>query len=395
MKLSKQEARELIVKYHMINTNDHPKGMDGIRHIFDRLQSIQYDPLNVVGTNPELVLQSRILDFNKNLLDRALYEERLLIDAWDKQMCIYQTKDFPLMSRIRKHRGKLEIDTLNYRLQIDALSYIDQILEIIEEKGPIYAKDIKLGESIKHKWGQTKPSSATLDYLFQVGKIGVFNKKNTMKQYDLIERLIHHHDDEDAFESDELFAEYYLLRRIKSMGLVSNKNGVHFSGLFIDKKEDRTEYLNRLLHKELIVEVEIESLKGNYYVFNEALKLHNQIENRVSFLAPLDNMIWDRNLLKDLFDFEYTWEVYTPKVNHKYGYYVLPILYGSTFIGRIEFDQQRNSDTLRVKNIWYENGFKITKNYENEFNRALHKFSAYLGAHGFENLTDNKNSEIA
>ncbi|MCF7931482.1 MAG: winged helix DNA-binding domain-containing protein [Acholeplasmataceae bacterium] len=383
IRLTKQEAREYMVQYHMINTDDQCRGMDGILAVFDRLQSIQYDPLNVVGTNPELVLQSRVIDFKKDLLDQALYQDRVLIDAWDKQMSIYQTKDFPLMSRIRKHRGELEIHTLKYRLQLDALKYIDEVLSIIKEKGPIFAKDINIGDSIKHKWGQTKPSSATLDYLFQIGKIGVYNKKNTMKQYDLMERLTHHLDTEDSFSDDDTFIEYYLERRMKSMGLVSLKNGVHFSGLYIEKKENRVHFLTYLINKGIVTEIEIESLSGKYYVLTELLHPTNKLISKVSFLAPLDNLIWDRNILKDVFEFEYTWEVYTPKSKHKYGYYVLPILYGSQFIGRIEFEIQRNSDPLKVKNIWYEEDFKITKKYENELDKALKRFATYLGANDF------------
>jgi len=383
IQLTKQEAREYMVRYHMINTNDHLNGMDGIHTVFNRLQSIQYDPLNVVGTNSELVLQSRISGFRKELLDQALYQDRFLIDAWDKQMSIYQTKDYPLMARIRKHRGELEIHTLKYRLQLDAMSYIDDVLDIIKEKGPVFAKDINIGDSIKHKWGQTKPSSATLDYLFQIGKIGIYSKKNTMKQYDLIERLIHHHDQEDEFSNDESFIEYYLLRRIKSMGLVSNKSGVHFSGLYIDKKENRAYFLNNLIQKGFITEIAIEELKEKYYVLTELLHQTNEIVDNVSFLAPLDNMIWDRKLLKDLFDFDYTWEVYTPKSKHKYGYYVLPMLYGSQFIGRIEFEIQRNSSPLTVKNIWFEENFQKSKKFEMQLDKALIRFSKYLGSKNY------------
>jgi len=383
LKLTKQQAREMMIKYHMINTDDHLKGTEGISYIFNRLHAIQYDPLNVVGTNSELVLQSRMIDFKKEMLEEALYQNRSLIDGWDKQMCIYQTKDYPAMNRIRKYRGELEIDTLKYRLQLDALSYIDQVLDIIKEKGPIFARDINLGEAIEHKWGHTKPSSATLDYLFQIGKIGIANKKNTMKAYDLIERLISHYDQEDDFSDDASFIEYYLLRRIQSMGLVSNKSGVHFSSSHIDKKDIRTKYLKILVDKNLVTEIEIDSMKDKYYIVNEALNLENKILDQISFLAPLDNMIWDRALIKDLFDFDYTWEVYTPKIKHKYGYYVLPILYGSNFIGRIEFEKQRKDEVLIVKTIWLEDDFKVTKKYQLALDKAIKKFADYLGASSF------------
>ena len=96
-------------------------------------------------------------------------------------------------------------------------------------------------------------------------------------------------------------------------------------------------------------------------------------------------MIWDRVLIKDLFDFDYTWEVYTPKIKQKYGYYVLPMLFGDRFIGRIEFEKQRKLEPLIVKNIWLEESFNITKKYELELDNALIKFAKYLGAESYIN----------
>ena len=47
---------------------------------------------------------------------------------------------------------------------------------------------------------------------------------------------------------------------------------------------------------------------------------------RVRFLAPLDNLLWDRRLVEAIFGFEYRWEVYVPAEKRKYGYYVLPVM---------------------------------------------------------------------
>ena len=57
---------------------------------------------------------------------------------------------------------------------------------------------------------------------------------------------------------------------------------------------------------------------------------------RLEFLAPLDPMLWDRKLIEAIWNYQYSWEIYTPAVKRKYGYYVLPVVYGDRFIGRIE-----------------------------------------------------------
>lgn len=66
-------------------------------------------------------------------------------------------------------------------------------------------------------------------------------------------------------------------------------------------------------------------------------------------MAPLDNLLWDRNLIRMIFDFDYKWEIYTPVEKRKYGHYVLPILYGDRLIGRIEAPYDRKEKQLNVK----------------------------------------------
>jgi uncharacterized protein YcaQ len=76
----------------------------------------------------------------------------------------------------------------------------------------------------------------------------------------------------------------------------------------------------------------------------------------VAFLAPLDPFVWDRDLLRSLFDFDYVWEVYVPARKRRWGYYVLPVLYGDRLVGRVEPRIERSSGALRVLGLWWEDG---------------------------------------
>ena len=78
----------------------------------------------------------------------------------------------------------------------------------------------------------------------------------------------------------------------------------------------------------------------------------------MAFLAPLDPLCWDRDLLRRLFDFDYVWEVYVPAAKRRWGYYVLPILYGDRLVGRIEPRSTGRRGTLRVLGLWWEPGFE-------------------------------------
>jgi uncharacterized protein YcaQ len=77
----------------------------------------------------------------------------------------------------------------------------------------------------------------------------------------------------------------------------------------------------------------------------------------VAFLAPLDPLMWDRKLLQQLYGFDYIWEVYVPAAKRRWGYYVLPILFGDRLVGRIEPRLDRKTGTLEVLGLWFEDGF--------------------------------------
>jgi uncharacterized protein len=77
----------------------------------------------------------------------------------------------------------------------------------------------------------------------------------------------------------------------------------------------------------------------------------------VAFLAPLDPFVWDRDFLRRCYGFDYVWEVYVPAPKRRWGYYVLPILFGDRLVGRIEPRIDRRGDKLRVLNAWWEDGF--------------------------------------
>jgi len=77
----------------------------------------------------------------------------------------------------------------------------------------------------------------------------------------------------------------------------------------------------------------------------------------VTFLAPLDQFVWDRDFLRSLFGFDYVWEVYVPEAKRRWGYYVLPILFGDRLVGRIEPRIDRATGTVRILGCWWEADF--------------------------------------
>jgi uncharacterized protein YcaQ len=94
----------------------------------------------------------------------------------------------------------------------------------------------------------------------------------------------------------------------------------------------------------------------------------------------LDNLLWDRRLIKALFDFEYIWEVYKPVAERRYGYYVLPILYGDRFVARFEPGRDRETGALVIKNWWWEPGGGACQQLQTDLLCCFQRFLQYLGA---------------
>jgi len=188
---------------------------------------------------------------------------------------------------------------------------------------------------------------------------------------------------ENPCKDEDSFKGWRVLRRIGAVGLLWDKNSTAFLGIDINA-EKRKVILARLLEEEKIRPVIVEGLKPLFYYRSEDAGLMQQIiegsadlKPRMAFMAPLDPLLWDKSLIKALWDFQYSWEIYTPAVKRKYGYYTLPIIYGDRFIGRIEAVPDRKEGVLRVKGLWWEPGIRKTKKLDAALMRTLKSFASF------------------
>lgn len=398
--ISKEELRKFLLVYQGLYTNNTFIGEEGIKKFIERVGCIQYDPLNVVGRNVDLVIQSRIEDYDPVMLEDLLYNKRELIDGWDKMMAIYSVKDWPYFKRVRDERKKEVENVLKNRNSLDAINYVEPVKEFIQKNGSTIPSEIDLGSVEKGRWGHGKLSSATMDYMWNSGELGVKEKKNTQKKYDLIERLLPSEIlyESEPFQNDEEFYKWYVKRRIGSIGAYWDRSGEGWLGNYISNKILRQRILNELVEKEELIFIKVENLKETFYLRKEDISILNDSisinGSNVKFLAPLDNLIWDRKLTRDIFDFDYTWEVYKPIDKRKYGYYVLPVLYGDRIVARFEPELHRGNKPLVIKNWWWEDNFEVTNDCIDSVKEALDKFCKYLKADGISKDSFNKINRI-
>ncbi len=379
--ISRKQARQFLINYHNLNDSQGYVGMAGIVAYFKQVGSIQYDPLNVVGRNADLVLQSRVKDYKPEMLQELLYTQHKLVDGFDKEMCIYLAEDFNRFNRVRIAQSESTKNTLNYRNQLGALDILDEIRECIITKGRIGSKDISIGENRESRWGHKKLSSAALDYLYNIGELCVADKIGTQKIYDFTAHVLNKKDLQiEDFKSEEDFLDWYVKRRVCSVGLLWDKRGGAWQGQFLSEKKLRERVLQRLVEEGEIVQLFVEDINVPFYLAKEHIQFFDadDSKSKVKFLAPLDNLLWDREMVSKLFDFDYRWEVYTPIEKRKYGYYVLPVLYGDRMIARFEPEKVRRNTPLTIKNWWWESGVTITSEMLEAIDSSIKEFANYL-----------------
>ncbi len=340
---------------------------------------IQYDPIDVCGKNAELVLQSRVQGFTKQTLYDLLYVDRLLIDYFDKNLSIVPTSDWPYFSRYRVYY------TQQGRSREKINEVCEQIMSAIRQRGPVSSSDLDFNDTVDWYWSHTKLSRAALETLYFRGDLVIHHKKGTVKAYDLAENCLPAHilQQSDPFQSEYDYLKWHVLRRIAAVSLLWNKASDAFLNIDGLNADMRNRIFADLLHEGMLCEVAVDGISVPLYCLSSDLALltsvqgNPDIQKRCEFIAPLDNLLWDRKLIKALFGFEYKWEIYTPVAERKYGYYILPILYGNAFIGRIEAVNDKQEKCLRIKNIWFEQNVVPTKTVKSIIDKRIRTFAAF------------------
>lgn len=387
--LTNRQARRFILRKQGLIGDYRFIGKKGVLDFVHQTGCIQYDPIDVCGKNAELVLQSRVKGFTKRMLGELLYKDRTLLDYFDKNLAIIETCDWPYFERYREayRNGGRSLSEVN--------AVCEEIKLIIREKGPVSSSDIGFNDKVRWYWSDTRLSRAALESMYFRGDLIVHHKKGTIKYYDLAEKHILH----DLLEvpepcPDELeHRKWRVLRRISAVGLLWNRASDAWLNIEGLKTEERNEIFRQLVKEEKIMEISVENIKDRLYglasdreLLEDILKSTDlkstdskraDLKSRCELLAPLDNMLWDRRLIKALFDFDYKWEIYTPEAGRKYGYYVLPILYGDRFIGRVEAVNDKKTESLMVKNIWFEESVKPAKMLQKTLDKCLQRFAKF------------------
>ncbi len=388
--LSRDAARRFLVARHgLAPPRSLPAERQSVLTAVERLGVLQFDPLEVPGArNHDLVLHSRIRGYRREWTDHWLYEDRRLFEIYNKSLNIVPMAELPHYSHAwRRHLERYSAGVLK-----DHADVVDEVMAELEKRGPLTTADFAHHSySVDWWWAPTRAARAILEALFVIGRVGISRRLGNRRYYDLIERLV----PADILARQESVEEatlHRLLSRFRAVGLTSpqaNAEVIVGTGYAPERQRLTAELVGR----GAIVPVQVEGMRGlRYAIADEAAMLEAAIAGgareapAAAFLAPLDPFVWDRRLLATLFDFEYIWEVYVPQYKRRWGYYVLPMLFGDRLVGRIEPRLERATRTLRILGLWWQDGFNPRKEMGlvDAMRDALRDYAEFVGAKRLE-----------
>ena len=325
-RLTKKQARQIAVRAQLL---DAPRPKD-LLTVVQRLTLLQVDPTAAIAPNADLVAWSRLgSSYRPEHLKQALEEERTLFEfdalvrpMSDLGLYLAGAADRPSYERSREWvRG-------NERFRRD-------ILGVLERSGPLASRDIPdtcVVPWASSGWTHNRNVTQMLEFLQSRGEVAIAGRVGRERLWDLPGRVYAADVEIPSVEEAE-----------------RAKNERRLAALGIARAQARVMPMEPIHVGEAGEPAVVEGVKGEWRV--DPRYLDDGFEERTALLSPFDRVVHDRVRTEELFDFEYTLEMYKPAAKRRWGYFALPILHGDRLVGKLDAAADHKASVLRVNAI--------------------------------------------
>jgi uncharacterized protein len=350
-------------------------GKAAVLKVIQHLGYVQVDPINVLQRAHHHVLWSRVPNYQPDMLHELQNPDAAVFEYWNHAASYLPMSDYrfslPLM---RKYRGQFHWSDDSPELR----KSMRRLLAMIRRQGPLMLSDVESTGSV-NGWSAATTSKIerrALHELWMRGDIMIRSRRGVQKIFDLPARVLPPGIDARLPSRSEA-AEFHVRRALRALGVAAPQE-LHYSQDAGQASAARTA-LTALIRRGEAVELRLPDVpKLHLFALPEALELNTPVEsNLVRFLSPFDNLTIQRKRLNWLFDFDYVAEIYVPVEKRKYGYFVLPILWGDRLIGRMDAKANREERQLVVHNLVFEPTFRDCKGVKSAFVDALKDFTRF------------------
>ena len=364
--ISKQTARRFVLGKQGLWPGRRWKAKKGTVQAIRACEAVQLDPLNVIARSQDIVLHSRVLDYKPDYLYQVAYKDRKAFDygGW---LAMYPISDLPYW---RYHMEKRLHNAYVEHFVPEHQKVLDEVRAELRKHGPLGNRHFDGKRLERQSYRGRKETSVAMFDMWLSGELMIHHRVGFDRVYDFRENIAPKEFDYVATEEEA--TEFFARKAVAFAGLKREGNFKAEWQYYLRRdfsKEEIAQMLGAWKESGKFAQVQIEGGRDTYLVLGEDVKALEALEqgkvlkgwnpkdtttlDEVTFLAPLD-IVSARGRAKKLFDFDYTWEVYVPAPKRRWGYYVLPILYGDNLVARLDPKLDRTTMTLEVKGFWHE-----------------------------------------
>jgi uncharacterized protein len=346
-----------------------------LRRVLGRTQLLQIDSVNVLTRAHYLPAFSRLGPYPTTTLDRmSFHRPRELFEYWGHEASLLPVQLHPLLRwRMRRPHQWAGMR----KLEAERPGYIDQVLELVRERGPVTAADLMEERRPRAgTWWDRSEVKIALEILFWGGEVTSAGRRNFERLYDLPARVLPR--DVLAAPTPATTDAHRLL-----LALAARSLGVATEGDLADyfrlKQLEARPRIAELVETGELLPVTVEGWQRTAYLHRDAT-LPRRVRAR-ALLVMFDPVVWRRERTERLFGMRYRIEIYTPAPQRVYGYYVLPFLLGDRLVARIDLKADRQAGVVRVIAAHAEPGVHLAETAA-ELAEELRSMAIWLGLEG-------------
>ena len=365
------------------------RGIRGTERAMRAMEHLQLDPLAIMARAQDLMLASRVIDYRPDDWATLTYGQRKFFD-WGGWLAVRPMDELPywrvLMRRERENGHWRAFEREHH-------GAIAEMRTVLRDRGTVANRDFAMSSRTRtDSYRGRKDSALALYYLWRVGEAMVHHRERFERVYAPTEAvapaaLIREVDDAEADD-------FLRRKQVAAEGLT------RFLGIGQAERAATIAWRDKLVVSGDLIEVTVDGWKARMWALGgdaatiraiEAGRiprgwkpLETTTQDEATFLAPLDQ-VSARGRAKTLFEFEYTWEVYTPAAKRRYGYYTLPVLWGDRLVARFDARFERAAGTLTILGLWLEDEVLAEDEaFGLAFARGMDRFVRFLGADRFD-----------
>jgi uncharacterized protein len=352
-RLTRDEARRIAVRAQLLDA-DRPNDLIAV---VDRLTFLQLDPTAVVAPNADLVTWSRVgntydpADLRQAVdVDRTMFEHRG--QESEKEPVIVMVRPMASLGLYLAEMAMWPIWTKGREWLAANEGFRRRVLDQLKASGPLQSRDIADTAEVPWQstgWTHDRNVTQMLEVLSSRGDIAVAGRRGKQRLFDIAERV--YPPDTEVIPLEEARA-LRNERRLRSLGVARSK-----------------------IVGDAGIPAEVEGTTGQWRVDPDATA--KGFEGRTALLSPFDRLVHDRVRALELFDFEYTLEMYKPAAARRWGYFALPILHHDRLIGKVDAAADRKASQLLVHAVHED--VRFTRAITTAVNAELTSLAQWLG----------------